>query len=102
MLTLTRDATEVIEQILETTGAPDGAGVRIAAAPPPSFDNGDEPSTSTLQVGLVEKAPEEDEVIVDHGARVFVEEAVVDLLSDKVLDARIVDERVQFTLGEQD
>jgi Fe-S cluster assembly iron-binding protein IscA len=44
---------------------------------------------------------EDDEVIEEHGARVFLEPAAASLLDDKVLDANVEEDRVAFTIADQ-
>ena len=97
MLTMTREATTAIEGILTSPGIPDGAGLRIAEAPP----TGPAEPVAGLQVALVEEPELGDQVIEDSGARVFVQESVTDVLDDKELDAHFDAERVSFTLGRQ-
>jgi Fe-S cluster assembly iron-binding protein IscA len=97
VLTLTPDATEAIERILEAPSVPDGAGVRIASAAATT----DETTGSDLQVTIAEEPDGSDEVIEEEGARVFIEGTVIEFLADKQLDAQVVDERVGFTIAEQ-
>jgi len=72
----------------------DQAGLRISA------------DTTPLEGGLqVEIAPgpaEDDQVITESGARIFLDPQAVPYLDDKVLDADVDDEgRVTFKLGSQ-
>lgn len=95
MLALTDNATDAIERILTAPGVPTGAGIRIA--PSAVISDGGAP-TSELQLSVAEEPADGDEVIEDHGARVFVEDTVSDYLGDKQLDAEVIDERVRFSL----
>jgi Fe-S cluster assembly iron-binding protein IscA len=95
VLALSDNATDAIERILAAPGVPTGAGIRIA--PGPSNDGG--APTSELQLSVAEEPVDGDEVIEDHGARVFVEDTVSEYLDDKELDAEVIDERVRFSLG---
>lgn len=95
MLTLTSEATQAIERILQAPGVPDGAGLRIK----PVTDDNEPAVTSELQVSVEDQPREGDEVIEADRARVFVEERVCDYLADKQLDAHVVDERVSFSLA---
>lgn len=97
MLTLTSDATDVIGRILEEPSVPDGAGIRIAA--PAAATTGDAAAGSELEVTVAEEPDAGDAVIEEEGARVFVEDTVAEFLADKELDAQVVDERVNFTIG---
>jgi iron-sulfur cluster assembly protein len=99
MLTLTQDATEAIEQILESPEVPDGAGIRIAAGGPST--NGASADAGTLQITVVTGPGGEDEVIEDAGARVFVDETLATFLADKTLDVVVQDQQVQFSLETQ-
>jgi iron-sulfur cluster assembly protein len=93
VLTLTQDATEVIEGLLAGPGVPDGAGVRIASAYPTGAD-----APSALQVRLAAEPNDHDEVIEDSGARVFVEDVVTGFLEDKLLDVDRDGDQVRFAI----
>jgi iron-sulfur cluster assembly protein len=96
MLALTNNASLAIEGILSASAIPDGAGIRIA--PPAGVD----PSvTGEFQVTVAGSPADTDRVIDDDGARVFVDEAVAEVLDDKLLDASIVEEEVHFVLAAQ-
>jgi Fe-S cluster assembly iron-binding protein IscA len=99
VLTLTPDATDAIEHILEAPGTPEGAGIRIASASLPT--NSASPSPEALQLTVAEQPETGDEVIDHAGARVFVEDTIAPLLDDKQLEAKVVDERVHFSLAER-
>lgn len=99
MLQLTSHATEAIEHILEGPEMPQGAGIRIAPAPPAT--NSDSPSPGVLEVTVASGPDTSDEVIDEEGARVFLEDTVAPFLDDKVLDAEVVDEGVRFTLADR-
>jgi len=99
MLVLTDDATRAIEDILSSPGLPEGAGVRIAPAP---SSNGSTPVPAGLQITIAEMPADTDSVIDEHGARVFVDEAVVEFLDDKLLDAGFTEEQVSFAIGDQE
>ena len=96
MLTLTSDAAEAVKTIAEASPQlPNESGLRIHAEP-----------TGEGQVGfeltMVESPDESDQVIEEAGARVFVEPEAAVILDDKILDAIVVGDRVQFSLSEQD
>jgi len=99
VLTLTPDATEAIEQILEAPGTPEGAGIRIALLAPAT--NSGSPAPGALQVTVAGEPEVGDEVIDEAGARVFVQDAVAPLLDEKQLDADVVEEQVRFSLGDR-
>jgi Fe-S cluster assembly iron-binding protein IscA len=96
VLALTDNATDAIERILAAPGVPMGAGIRIAPGTAVS-DGG--AATNELQLSVAEEPAVGDDVIEEHGARVFVEDTVSDYLDDKQLDAEVVDERVRFSLA---
>lgn len=98
MLALTDNATDAIERILAAPGIPMGAGIRIT--PGPTSDDGGAPA-SELQLSVAEEPADDDEVIEEQGARVFVEDTVSGYLDDKQLDAEVIDERVSFSLAGQ-
>lgn len=94
MLTLTSNAAEAVRTIAEASPElPNDSGLRIQAEP-----------TAEGQVGLgltmVGSPDEGDQVIEEAGARVFVEPETALYLEDKVLDATVVGDRVQFSLSE--
>ncbi len=91
MLTLTHNARDVVREMVEAGGAPDGSGIRISAD-----DGGD-----GLSLSLVSGPAEGDQVVEDDGTRVFLEPRAASLLDDKVLDADRHEDHVHFTLDEQ-
>jgi Fe-S cluster assembly iron-binding protein IscA len=97
MLALTNSATEAIESILSAPGLPDGAGIRIAATAP---ESGEAMATS-LRVSVAEAPDEHDQVIEEQGARVFVDDAVVDYLDHKLLDVAVGGDGVAFAIDDQ-
>ena len=50
---------------------------------------------------IVALPAEDDEVIEEHGARVFLEPAAASLLDDKVLDANVQQNQVAFSIADQ-
>jgi Fe-S cluster assembly iron-binding protein IscA len=95
MLALTTEAQEAIEALLITSSAPPEGGLRISPPPDPTA------TAEQLQVNLASLPAEDDQVIDEHGARVFVDEAAADYLDDKVLDARISEGHLSFALAAQ-
>jgi Fe-S cluster assembly iron-binding protein IscA len=95
VLTLTPNATETIERILASPELPDGAGIRIT----PSTQAMDGASGGNLKLVVAEEPSDGDQVIDEHGARVFVQDSVADYLDDMLLDAGIVDEQIHFMLA---
>jgi iron-sulfur cluster assembly protein len=98
MLALTENATQAVEAIVAGQQLPDGGGLRVSSVASPS-DNSTNPDPD-LRLTVVD-APQPGDELVD-GAPVYVEPGTAELVSDKVLDARISEEQVQFTLREQE
>ena len=94
MLTLTDNATTVVQAITEQSSQGDDAGLRISH---------EGPDQSALSVAPVE-SPEPGDTVVENGAaRVFLEETAATTLDDKVLDATVDEQgQVQFSLGVQE
>ncbi|HET8980921.1 MAG TPA: iron-sulfur cluster biosynthesis family protein [Solirubrobacteraceae bacterium] len=100
MLALTPDATQMIEQILERSDIPDGAGIRIATTET-SSDGNSAGAATHLEMFIAPEPEVADQVIENAGARVFVDDRLADLLDDKQLDAAVDGEQVQFRLDDQ-
>lgn len=93
MLAITDTAADAIRGIVTAPGLPEGAGLRIA--------HSESEQASALEVSVADLPAESDRVLDEAGARVFLEDAVVEMLDDKLLDAQIEGTRVGFTLMEQ-
>jgi iron-sulfur cluster assembly protein len=94
MLTLTIDAAEAVRSALAAApDLPDDAGLRILPS-----ESGEE---TGLGLALAAAPEEDDEVIDEEGARVFVAPEVASYLEDKVLDAEQIENRIQFSVAEQ-
>lgn len=90
MLTITENAADVVNKIVEQTATEDEAGVRISKGADESLAL----STAVSQPG--------DQVIEEKGARVFLDEGAAVVLNDKILDATVGDDgSVQFAVGPQ-
>jgi Fe-S cluster assembly iron-binding protein IscA len=89
MLTLTDNATSEIRGIIDDPAAPDGCGVRIATTP----------RSDELSLSVAEVPAEDDEILDENGARVFLEPRAATLLADRALDATIDSTgRVSFSI----
>ena len=88
MLALTEDACQAIEGILEQSTP--GAGLRIA----PNLESGG----TGLQLTVAQAPAEGDQVIDSDGGPVFVDALASSLLDDKVLDANVSDQSIQFEI----
>lgn len=91
MLTVTENAVTVIRGLLNASDEPDGAGLRI----------GPKAGEADLAVEIAPAPIDGDEVIEDHGARVFLDSSAAARLADRELDALIDSGSVRFLLREQ-
>jgi iron-sulfur cluster assembly protein len=92
MLTLTKDAAEAVTRIVAADeDISDSGGLRIFREPAGR-------TQTRLAVTVAEVPNEDDQVIEQEGARVFVDSAVSALLEDKTLDADTAENGVHFTL----
>lgn len=91
MLTMTDSAVTEIRNLTDLPAAPEGSGLRIAADP-----------TTGLTLSLAATPAEDDTVLNNDGARLFLDSDVTTLLDDKSLDAvKDPGGEVQFALAEQ-
>ena len=95
MLTLTEAAKEMVRDMVSAGDAPEGSGLRIAAAH-------DEDGGPALSLELANEPAEGDQVLDEDGTRVFLEPAAASLLDDKVLDAERHDDHYHFRLDDQE
>lgn len=96
MLTLTSNAAEAVRTIAEASPElPNESGLRIQAEPT-------EEGRFSLGLTLAAGPEVDDQVIEEAGARVFVEAETAAVLEDKILDATVAGDRVQFMLSDQD
>jgi Fe-S cluster assembly iron-binding protein IscA len=95
VLEITDTAAEAIKGMVSSRGA-DNGGVRIIARPESLPER-------ALEVSVAVIPAEDDEVVEEAGAQVFLEPRAAEFLEDKVLDAE-VDKLGQVTFGvrEQD
>ena len=91
----TENAAEAIQAIVDSSPEVAGeAGLRITARP-----QGEQEKLELMIAGI---PAEDDEVVEEHGAHVFLDPGAVSYLEDKVLDARVEGEQVGFALLEQE
>ena len=94
LLALTDDAVEAVRNIVSSSDElPETGGLRMVAEPAGTQAN--------LQLSVVAQPAEEDEVIEEQGVRVFLEPEAAALLDDKVLDASMEQNQVEFTIADQ-
>jgi iron-sulfur cluster assembly protein len=95
MLALTDNAVEAVQEILSSSDeAPEMRGLRLVAEPAAGRMN--------FQLSVVGLPAEDDEVIEEHGARVFLDPEAAALLGDKILDAQVESNEVAFTIADRD
>jgi len=96
VLAISEDAATAIRSIVGATGVPAGAGLRITREV--NTDESGEPRTD-LRLSVVAEPHEGDEVLDDE--RVFIDPDATELLDDKLLDADVLGEDVEFSLDVQ-
>jgi Fe-S cluster assembly iron-binding protein IscA len=94
LLALTDDAVEAVRNIVSSSDElSETGGLRLVA---------ERAGAQTgLQLSVVALPAEDDEVIEEQGARVFLEPEAAAVLDDKVLDARIEQNQVEFTIADR-
>lgn len=80
LMRLTENAADVVKTITSQTTESDDAGVRISQQ---------QSNSEALGLTAVEAPQPGDEVVEDHGARVFLDEAAAQTLEQEVLDAQV-------------
>jgi Fe-S cluster assembly iron-binding protein IscA len=93
MLTLTDNATAIVNEITHQPGLGEDAGLRITStlSPDPAFE-----------VSAADQGQPGDQVVEQGGATVYLDQASAELLDDKVLDAAVDPSgKVEFALGTQ-
>jgi iron-sulfur cluster assembly protein len=94
LLALTDNAVEAVKNIVSSSEeTSDTSGLRVVAERAGMQAN--------LQLSVVTLPAEDDEVIEEQGARVFLEQEAASLLDDKVLDATVEQNQVAFTIADQ-
>jgi len=92
LLALTDNAVEAVKTIVFSSDN-ETSGLRMVAERAGTQAN--------FQLSVVPLPAEDDEVIEERGARVFLEPEAASLLDDKVLDASIEQNQVAFTIADQ-
>ena len=94
MLALTDDAVQAVKEIVfSSEEAAETGGLRLVAE-----EGG---AQTRLQLSVVPLPAEDDEVIEEQGARVFLDSGAASLLDEMVLDASVEGNQVEFTLADQ-
>jgi iron-sulfur cluster assembly protein len=94
LLALTESAVEAVKQIVSSNDeAPESAGLRMVAEPAAG--------ETRFELSVAALPAEDDAVIDEQGARVFLEREAASLLDDKVLDVRVEENRFGFVIADQ-
>jgi iron-sulfur cluster assembly protein len=94
LLALTDSAVEAVTEIVSSSEEPsETGGVRMVAERAGTQVN--------FKLSVVPVPAEDDEVIEEQGARIFLEPDAASLLDDKVLDAKLEQNNVAFTIADQ-
>jgi Fe-S cluster assembly iron-binding protein IscA len=81
-----------VKGIVSSSEVPETGGLRMVA---------ERAGTQDFQLSVVRLPAEDDEVIDEQGARVFLEPEAASLLDDRVLDADVEQDQVAFTIADQ-
>ena len=92
MLAISDSAAEAIRGLVAGPEVPDSAGLRIATHPT---------AESSFEASVAATPAEDDEVVEEQGAQVFLEPGAAALLQDKRLEAQIEGGQVTFAISEQ-
>jgi iron-sulfur cluster assembly protein len=94
LLALTDSAVQAVRDIVSSTEqVPETGGLRVVAERAGTQAN--------FQLSVASLPAEDDEVIEEQGARVFLEPEAASLLDDMVLDASVEHNQVAFTIADQ-
>jgi Fe-S cluster assembly iron-binding protein IscA len=96
VLTITPDASHAIRGILDASDAPDGSMFRIA----PQGQDGSAPGPS-LTISVIDAPPPDDQIVEGEQIAVCLEPSAAAMLDDKELDATVVGEEINFSIGDQ-
>jgi iron-sulfur cluster assembly protein len=95
VLAISENAAEAIQTIVASSpDVPGDAGLRIVAR--------SEGEQEKLELMIAAIPAEDDEVVEEHGAQVFLDPEAASYLEDKVLDARAEGHQVGFAILEQE
>jgi iron-sulfur cluster assembly protein len=94
LLALTDKAVEAVKEIVSSSGETSATGgLRLTAERAGT--------QASFKLRVVPLPAEDDDVIEEHGARVFVEAEAATLLDDKLLDASVDHDQVAFMVLDQ-
>jgi iron-sulfur cluster assembly protein len=92
MLAISENAAEAIRGLVAAADVPDSAGLRITA-----------PATgeASFELSVAGTPAEDDEVVEEQGAQVFLDAGAAALLEDKRLEAQVEAGQVTFAIARQ-
>ena len=94
LLALTDSAVQAVKDIVASSNElSETGGLRLVAER--------EGVEANLQLSIVPLPAEDDEVIEEQGARVFLEPDAASLLDDKILDASVEQNQIAFAISDQ-
>ena len=97
MLTLTENASTIVNEITTQIGLGEGGGLRISAGTPAA-----DSTQPNFELTPAEQGEPGDQVVEKAGATVYLDEAAATLLDDKILDATVDEEgRPAFAVAPQ-
>jgi iron-sulfur cluster assembly protein len=96
VLTITPEASQAMRGILASSDAPDGSMFRIS----PQGEDGTAPGPG-LAVSVIDTPPPDDQIVEGDEVAVCVEPTAAVMLDDKQLDATVIGDQVNFSIGEQ-
>ena len=98
MLTLTENASTIVNEITTQIGLGEGGGLRISADSSPA-----DPTQPNFELTPAEQGEPGDQVVEQNGATIYLDSSAAELLDDKVLDAAVdASGKVEFALAVQD
>jgi Fe-S cluster assembly iron-binding protein IscA len=97
VLTISPEASHAIRGILEASDVPDGSMLRIS---PQQTDGAS--AGASLVVSVIDTPPPDDQVVEgEEEVAVAVEPTAAVMLDDKQLDATVIGDQINFSIGEQ-
>jgi Fe-S cluster assembly iron-binding protein IscA len=93
LLALTDNAVQAVKHIVASSEGSETGGLRMVAER--------EGTQANFALSVVPLPAEDDAVVEEQDARVFLEPEAASLLDDKVLDAVVEQNRVSFTIVDQ-
>jgi Fe-S cluster assembly iron-binding protein IscA len=94
LLALTDRAVQAVKDIVSSEEVAETGGLRVVAAERAGMQ-------ANFELKVVPLPAEDDQVLEEQGARVFLEPEAASLLDAKVLDANVEQNRVAFTIADQ-